>query len=1507
MSKLRRSVVLGLTYLCLFGLVFASVVHAGDRDVTGRTPRVRAFQGQGDLVLAIHEVMAANCTTMADPQGEYDDWIELHNFGPTALDLGGMYLTDDLNNPRKWQIPTGNPARTTIGPDGYLLIWADGDIGDSGLHANFKLDAEDGEIGLFFNDGEILVDSVAYENQRADVAFGRRPEDPNTWGFMISPTPESANSQAYEGVVSDVTFDRKRGFYESPFEVVLDCETPGARVYYTLDGTLPYSVEREVPFGAVYSGPIHIDKTTCLRVIAIRDGWLPSNTDTQTYIFIDDVLSRRQADVLSMGYPSTWYGSYPADYEMDPEVVEDPAYAGLMDEAMRVIPTLSLVSDKSNFFSKVNDPESGGIYIYTGHSSTGGQDWERPVSAELFTADGKTEFSLNCGIRIQGGEGRKPEKCPKHSFSLRFRSEYGPSKLKADLFEGSPVDTFESIQLRGFFNNSWAHWDPSQRARTQYIRDQWMRDCLLDMGQADAGQGFFVHLYINGIYWGIYNLQERPVAPHYAAYHGGDADEIDAINGGRATDGTTSVWQQTRSMASSRDWTGLSEALDVDNFIDWSLLNIFAGNVDLKTDGNWRAAGGGPDRRPWRFYSWDAEHVLESVNQSSTSPSDDPTGMFRYLRDMEEFVVRFGDHVHKHLFNGGVLSGERNTERWNRRANELAIAVIAESARWGDYRRDVHSYSSGPYYLYTRDEFWIPEWDRLLSSYFPRRTDLALQRFRSMGLYPNVDAPVFQVNNVYQHGGHMGADDRLSIPATAGTVWYTLDGSDPRQPATTAGSTDEITLVPENATKKVLVPTGPVSDTWRGGGEFNDVGWISGSGGVGFEASTGYEAFFNIDVFSQMYGNNSSCYIRIPFNVTVSQLDEIGGLRLNARYDDGFVAYLNGIEVQRVVFSGTPTWNSSASGNHSDIDAIVFEWFDLSGFVDELHDGQNILAIHGLNASPTSSDFLISVELVASEGSGQATPSGVSPTALAYTAPITLAASTKVKARAFSNSGWSALNEAVFSVGPVAENLRISEIMYHPADLGGPDDPNTEYIELTNIGTETINLNLVKFTNGIDFTFGFVELAPGNYTLIVRDMAAFETKYGNGLPIAGQYTGNLSNSGERIELQDAAGMIIHTFSFEDNWYDTTDGGGFSLTVKDPVMVDPNTLGDKASWRPSAFVDGSPGFDDSADVVALGAVVINEVMANPDTGQPDWIELHNTTNRTIDLGGWFLSDDVDELTKYEIDSGITISAGGYVVFYQGDDFSFGLSRDGETIYLHSGLDGVITGYSEQESFDASETGVSLGRYLKSTEAYSFVPLSTPTPGAANAQPKVGPVVINEIMYNSPFSADAEFVELLNISDTAVTFYDVVRGAPWRFSDDPDDPAIELLFPSDSPVSLAPGQCLMVVKDLVTFSQVYAVPNSVQVFEWGNGRLSNGQEKIQLSKPGDEDDDGKRSWIRVDRVVYSDGSHGDDFAAGIDPWPASTDGQGLSLTRIDPHAYGNDPANWQAAAPSPGVAN
>jgi len=503
--------------------------------------------------------------------------------------------------------------------------------------------------------------------------------------------------------------------------------------------------------------------------------------------------------------------------------------------------------------------------------------------------------------------------------------------------------------------------------------------------------------------------------------------------------------------------------------------------------------------------------------------------------------------------------------------------------------------------------------------------------------------------------------------------------------------------------------------------------------------------------------------------------------------------------------------------------------------------------------------------------------------------------------------------------------LRFTEIMYNPDEGGAYDNEDYEYIELKNIGTAPLLLAGVKFTEGISFSFPDISLAAGGYVVVVKNQAAFASRctVPAGVQVLGPYDGRLSNSGENVKLEDSTNSTILEFGYGDAGREITDGQGFSLTIVNPANPDINSWGEKDSWRASAFYGGSPGWDDTGIIPEPGSVVINEVLAHAHADASDWIELCNTTGEAINIGGWFLSDtDSDPsaalgtgLTKYEIADGTVIGAGGYIVLYEDQDFgnpadpgchtAFALSENGDQVYLSSAQDGVLTGYQEVEDFDASETGVSFGRYYKgSTNNYNFVAMSENTPGAANAYPKVGPIVINEIMYN-PGSGDQnqEYIELLNITSEPVTLYRYDKSEPWRFTD-----GIEFVFPSDPVVTIPAGGYLLVVKHPDVFAARYgAMPAGVVVVGPYDGQLQNGGEKLDLSMPGDVDEFGTRYYIRIDRVSYSDGSHPEDCPGGVDLWPVEADGGGKSLNRKAASNYGNDVINWKAAVPSPGRTN
>ncbi|MFC1634386.1 lamin tail domain-containing protein, partial [Planctomycetota bacterium] len=1218
--------------------------------------------------LVINEFLASNRNNIQDLQGHYDDWIEIYNYGTDAVDVGGMYLTDNMSAPMKWQIPANN----YIPAGGYLLIWADNDTADAGLHANYQLSAGGEEIGLFDTDGVTLLDSIVFGEQTNDISYGRYPNAGEDWQFFAHPSPGVENTIMYDGFVSEVEFSHERGFYGTAFTLTIATETEDAVIYYSLDGSEPYKLTtRGNALGRVYTDPITISGTSCLRAIATREGWKPSKTVTHTYIFVEDV-ARQSSDGQApyAGWPNGNPNGQMMNYGMDPEVFNDPRYEDLMDDALLAIPSISLVTDLENLF----DPATG-IYV---NARSYGRSWERPVSVELINPDVSEGFQINAGLRVRGGYSRHGVN-PKHAFRLFFRAEYGQPKLRFPLFGDEGVSEFDNIDLRTSQNYSWSY-DGSDM--NTMVREVFSRDVQRDMGQPYTRSRYY-HLYLNGQYWGIFQTQERSEASYAEAYFGGNKEDYDVIKttGGNpnytieATDGTLDVYRRIWVAAragfnTDEDYykiQGLNpdgtrnpdyeRLVDIDNLIDYMLCTFYVGDCDGPISnflGNSRTNNYygiynlvNPDG--FKFFRHDGEHTIGVRNwcYDRTGPYSagqqfadfNPQWLHQQLAVHPEYRVRMGDRAHKYLFNNGVLTPGESTARLMERARRIETAIIAESARWGDSKR------STPF---TRDEHWWPEIDRIVNDYdgygFSTRTQVLLSQLQSKGWYPIVDAPVFHINGGYQHGGIISKNDVLSMHATTGTIWYTLDGSDPRSRSSSEPGANSNTLVPEHADKRVLVPSSPVNDNWKGGGTFEDSTWLycTGSpGGVGFERTSGYQDLINLDLQQQMYARNATCYIRIPFTIDIDDMTEFTSLTLKVKYDDGFVAYLNGAEVARRNFNGTPSWNSRASSSHSDSLAVQFESIDISDSFSLMDQGNNVLAIQGMNSSTTSGDFLISVELVA----------GTLPKANQYIEPIKLGHSANVKARVLSGDTWSALNETIFAVGPLVQNLRITEIMYHPQNLPDIGEPNEEFIELTNIGAETINLNLVRFTNGIDFSFPSLDLAPREYVVVIQDREAFEARYGVNITIAGQYTGRLNNAGERITLEDALGQTILDFSYRDGWRPLTDGEGFSLTIIDPANPDLNSWDDKDAWRAGTYIGGSPGQDDSGILPNPDDVVINELLANSPGGDPDWIELYNTTEIAIDLDGWFLSDSNDNLFKYEIAPGTTIGPNEYLVFYQ----------------------------------------------------------------------------------------------------------------------------------------------------------------------------------------------------------------------------------------------------------------
>ena len=972
----------------------------------------------------ISEFLASNQSVLVDPDDKTPDWIELHNAGDEAVDLGGWFLTDNPDELDKWQIPDAPTANLPAG--GYLVVRASDEnrIDEGGrLHTNFKLSASGDYVALVSPDlavvSEFGEDSEEYPEQFEDVSYGIAAN--GGIGYFRSPTPGSDNSDAVDGFVADTKFSFDRGFYTEAFTVEVTTATPGATLVYTTDGSVPTlrngtrvaAEESEMPLARV-----SIDTTTTLRAAAFKTNFEPTNVDTHTYFFLNDVVEQpRRPD----GFPSSWPGAPAADYEMDPQVVDDVAYTEDLLSGLREIPTVSLVSDVDGIFG------SNGIYTNPQNGSL-----EVPTSVEWIGSDGELEFQIDAGLRVSGGASRSPNNSPKHSMSLRFRSEYGAGRLNEELFEGSDVDSFNSLQLRALYNNSWIHWSSEQQHRGTLIRDQFVRDSLIAMGQEDAGHGTYAHIYINGLYWGVYNVHERPDSAHYAEYHGGSSDDYDAYNGTSLIDGTRASYNRMRNIVrSTEDWAEVEEVLDVDNFIDWTLAQAYGGNEDIKLEGNWRAAGGGSGNGKWRIYAWDSERILEGRTARPPSQLVDPMQIRDELLRFPEFVLRFGDRVQKHFRNDGALTPASVRGRWDARVEELSNAIVAESARWGDYRRDVHR-RGNDIELYTRDDHWLPEHERLRTQNFPFRSDFIYDQLQSIGWVPAATTPEFTVNGEPQHGGQL--ETNASIGFAVREAQQTV--------------TESLELIGPDSVVQAFVPADASLESGAGPfwyePEFETAGWIDGTNGVGYEnsANGAYRDRLGTDLNAQWDENRSSVYTRFEFELDGDPA-EYDRLQLNMIFDDGFVAYVNGqaIDVDQGgndnFAPSVARWNSRSTGDDRP-DSVVLSGpvpFDLSDFKGLLQPGENLLAIHGLNQSATSSDMLFQVELTLQktsvalpniyytlDGSDPRAEDG-SAAGVPFVDPIELNRSTSVKARSLVGNEWSALLDADFVVEGILADI----------------------------------------------------------------------------------------------------------------------------------------------------------------------------------------------------------------------------------------------------------------------------------------------------------------------------------------------------------------------------------------------------------------------------------------------------------------------------------------------------
>jgi hypothetical protein len=1160
-------------------------------------------------VPVISEFMADNDGALIeDADGDSSDWIEIHNPSGTAANLAGYFLTDDPTDLQKWSFPAG----VTLASGAYRVVFASGkNLTGAELHTNFSLDANGEYLALVKPDGVTIVSEFGpggtlYPNQQEGVSFGMLTTPPQP-GYFSTPTPGAANTTGFIGYVKDTKFSVNRGFFTTPQTLTISTDTPGATIRYTTNGSWPSETA-----GTIYNAPINVNRTMPVRAIAYKDGHRSTNVDTHTYIFVSDVMTQTAANTQSTwGLPAIW-GTQAPDYGMDTRVTS--LHAATFQNDLRNVPSLSVVCDVNDMFG------SSGIYS---NPNSSGPAWERATSLELIdpaNPDGSGDFQLNCGIRIQGGAFRSFGLTLKKAFRVLFKSDYGPSKLRFPLFGPEAADEFDTLTFRAE-NNDGYQWD--NRTDVQYARDEFARRTGLDMG-IPTGRGRHLHLYINGVYWGIYNVCERPDSAFGAAYFGADKDEWDGVSFGAPVNEGSMVPYNTmvslsQAVASATPESAKTAALmrvqgrnpdgsrnpawasflNLDNYIDYLLVNWHGGNADWPHR-NWYCGRerdlldpapltGSRTSAGTHFFMWDAEWSL-GLN-SANDKTGDYNGVcaaYGSLRSSLEFRVRFGDRAHRALFNGGPLTVQPCLDRYAAVTEKHASILIPEIARWGDQHGTLRT---------------IAQWQTAntnVRNWLTARPPGFINVLKGAGLYPQTDAPAFS-----RHGGSVLPATAVTMSTNADRIYYTLDGSDPRQlggaPSPAAlqvtfggGGPVPVTYMNTGHVWKYLANGSNQGTAWYAT-NFVDASWPSGPSSLGY-GTEGEGAGTTVPS-----GPAGAFYATTYFRTTVNipAPGDFLHFLLRLKYDDEAAVYINGVEAFRT--AGLPA--GAASGFYTGTNvANETEWKDFTVATNRFVSGVNVIAVEIHQGSGSSSDIRMDMLL---RGEVSAGGNNVSD-------PLFFSQPTLLRARSFSSGTgeWSALNQAFFSIDTVnasAANLVVSEFSYRPAEPVLPaetavstDRDDFEFIELQNIGAQSLDLTGVSFTTGITATVpDNTLLPPGGRCVLVKNVAAFAARY-PGVAITGTFTGNLSNDGEQIVLTSSRTGPIRDFIFNDAppWPGDADGAGYSLVLIAPATNPDHSL--PQNWRTSTAIGGQPGSGDALTYAAWkSANGITDDLADPD--------------------------------------------------------------------------------------------------------------------------------------------------------------------------------------------------------------------------------------------------------------------------------------------------------------------
>lgn len=1293
----------------------------------------------------------------------------------------------------------------------------------------------------------LQIDTLTFPQQVRNVSIGRDALNPAILRQFAGGTPGATNTAFVIDDIrinsDEVTFSPDAGLYSETQTITLSSDS--GDIYYTLDGSNPTTQS------SLYTIPFDVSETTVVRSRCFESAKVPGPIVSRTYF---------------------------------------------VGETFKNLPFVSVTADPETLFG-----DTIGIYLNNHERSRNVyKKKDAPGNLEFFPNDGSKGFTVNGGIRI-GGENNWASHTQK-ALNFSLKGKYGDDEIKYDLFPGTGIPIHTGVALREGGDN----WNNAM------LRDSFWWYLAADRQlKVDTSARRPVVSFINGQYWGIYNLRDRWNEQWFHQHYGIDDGNYDHLGYGRFTSSSTTLgahhgeiteWDdlyenfiKVNDLTDPENWSFIESRIDIDSYIDFVICESYGNNTSWRHNREfWK------ERKPgakWRWFIPDMDRTWQSVSGNTFSSMLSGSGILSRLRVNPTFrarlAQRFAAHIHS-TFDPARVNGlldnlapllepelERHVDRWDGDGTTLS--------RYADQTQVIRDFADerGDRVIDQIRDGLALENDVTLTLALVGEGSFKLAGVKTTSstarIFPDLEttmeaipAPGFSFSHWTGITGPASTIFELNGDQTI-TAHFISDGSTVISGELATNQTWTAANSPYVIAADFIVPSGVT---------------LTVEEGVSIQMESGR----HFRVLGTLLTNGSEAN---PVTLEGRNGESWGALSFE---EPTTTSVLNHLVVRDATRGKEPTiYPSAISALNATIEM---------NFVD-IAECRAPLFFRG--GSMTLRDSFIHIPIT---GDGLNVKQGQ-----ALTERCTFLGNNSPDTDAIDYDGvidgvirdcriyrFLGFNSDGIDTGEQCQNVLIegNRILFN-SDKGVSVGQGSSVVMRKNL--------IVGCPQGVGVkdAGSTIEIDQNTFVDCAEAVTVFEKNFGAGGGTA--FVTNSIFSGCAIPVAaDSLSTLTVNYSLSDTLFLTGSG---NLNT-DPQFRDPLALDFSLTTSSPAIDSGDPSHSNDPDgsTVDMGAdytfdrldypfddlntIVINEVLANSGDDD-DWIELHNRTNTDIDIGGWFLSDDGSNLTKYRIPDGTIIPTGAYLVFFEDINFgptsvdpnvvtAFALSDTGETLHLSSAIANNLTGYRFSRDYGASNLGETIGYYFKpGTGTYNYVRLQAPTMGSQNAPPKSGPVVIAEIMYNVDGDEDAEYLELLNISESSVDLYNSTFNRGWKL-----DKGIDFEFPSGS--SIAPGERIIVTRDTSAFISEFTTPGGTQLFEWTDGKLSNSGDTIELEMPGLLNDLMETKFIRIDRVNY-----------GTDaPWTSAADGTGLSLSKISSHNYGNDATNWTDLSPSPGTA-